>query len=394
MACEPDLELTHGVVARALIEKYHVKYYGQKYYIYNLENKVGFRFEKGKIGYVEIGKEQLKSDIHKLYNKFKKQYKIEKEVKGSLVNEVLVYLENDGYINETKIDGDLIYVDNGILDTKSGELIKDDIDTFIPLRIPVPFNKKAISPRIDSFYKDITNNNEDDVLTLYEMDGYVLEPKYPIHKAVILTGEGHNGKNTKLNILSAFLGKKNISRINLYDFQDRFSIPELHNKLANIRGDLGHDVLGGHARGILKDLTGLGEEEEIATRRIRRDYFYFYNRAKFYYGCNMLPSIKLTDKAFIERWVIITLPNQYPDNDDFAKRLVVKDELSGLLNQAIEAKVTLKRQKKFTKTKGGQGYNELYELFKEAKIVDSRRVDEEDDDDSVVSGLSKWAGKK
>lgn len=390
------VELTAGIVARAIIEKYYPKLYGQKYFVYQMENKLGFSFEnnKSKIsksGFVELDKKKLLQFIWKASWKLKKEKKAEKpvEIKRPFVNDVLYYIEQEGLIVESDINGDLLYVNNGILDTKSHELVDSTSDIFVPLRIPVTFNKKIEVPKnIDFFYNDIIRPKDDlggyvgrkedysdDVLTLYEGSGFLLEAGYPIHKAMLLTGEGHNGKDTYLNLNIDFVGSKNHSAISLYDLQDRFSTIELHNIMYNSRGDLGYHTLNRHAMGQIKDLTG--GSKEIMARHIRQDHYVkFFSRAKIYYAMNKLPSIFLDDRAFIERWVIETLPNIYPDDDDFPIKLRQPDELSGLLNQALEGKNRLKLQKKFTKSKT-QGYSELFDLFEEAKIYDVRRIDED-----------------
>lgn len=61
-----------------------------------------------------------------------------------------------------------------------------------------------------------------------------------------------------------------------------------------------------------------------------------------------------------------------------SRKLKQPDELSGLLNQSLEALGILKKQKKFTKSKT-QDYSELLELFEEAKMYDVRRLDDKDE---------------
>lgn len=386
-------ELTAGMVARAIIKKYNPKNYGAKYFVYLTDNKLGFDFGNGKSGYVEVDKKKLLQYIWKSSRKLKKDYAAEKpkEIAKPFVNAVLYYLEQEGLIVETDIDGNLLYVNNGILDTRSHELVADTPDKFVPLRIPVTFNKKIEVPKnIDYFYNDIVREKDDlgnyigrkedfsdDVHTLYEGSGFLLDPGYPIHKAMLFTGEGHNGKDTYLNLQIDFVGPNNHAAISLYDLQDRFSTIELHNIMFNSRGDLGYHNLNRHAMGQIKDLTG--GSREIMARHIRQDHYVkFHNRAKFYFAMNKLPSIYLDDKAFIERWVIMYFPNIYADDDTFPEKLKQPDELSGLLNQSLEALGILKKQKKFTKSKT-QDYSELLELFEEAKMYDVRRLDDKDE---------------
>lgn len=268
-----------------------------------------------------------------------------------------------GNINE-----DLIGVNNGILNTRTGELVEPTPEIFVPIRIPVTYNKEAICPEIDNFFKDITTDkrtgiqNENDLLSLYEMVGYILEPDYPIKKAIMLKGPGSSGKSIMLNLLFKFCGK-HFSALDFKDLGNRFAIVNLENKLCNIKDDLGYSLLNEHAHAMFKQLTS--GSCSITVKGVRQDYSQFENRAKFYFACIHLPKVKLSDRVFIERWVIINLPNSYTRNPEFLSKLTSESELSGLLNAALEAKDRLIKQGMFSKSKE-QDFEELHRMFKSA----------------------------
>lgn len=369
-------ELTHGMAARQTIEKYHIKFYGGKFFAFEHD-----RIVNNSDGYHVVDKTQLKVHIHNSYNEWRINNPGSKDVKTSFINEVVSYMERDGYIAEGTIDTSFIYVNNGILDTHNTKLVESTPELFVPIRIPVTFDPNAKCPNIDSFFMDIVSDkksdkpyNEVDVLSLEEMFGYLLEPTYFIRKGVILLGNGHNGKTTCFNLMSEFCGYDNVSRLDLYAFSDRFSIPELHNKLVNIGDDFGKDKLQGQARGLIKQLTG--NVKQLMARRMRSNPFPFFSRAKMYFGCNELPSVKLSDQAFIERWVILRLLNEYPDSKTFLQALTTESELSGLLNRALEGLGRLREQKQFSKSET-QGYRELRTMFERAHVPDARVVKSE-----------------
>lgn len=366
-------ELTHGMVARQTIERYHVKFYGGKFFAFEPVHIVG-----NIDGYHVVDKVQLKVHIHNSYNEWRIKNPGSKDVKTSFINEVVSYIERDGYIEVDNVNTNFIYVNNGILDVQKMELVKSTPELFVPIRIPVTFDSNAKCPHIDAFFRDILSDkksdkpyDEIDVLTLEEMFGYLLEPTYFIRKGVILLGSGHNGKTTCFNLMSEFCGFDNVSRLDLYAFSDRFSIPELHNKLVNIGDDFGKDKLQGQARGLIKQLTG--NVKQLMVRRMRSNPFNIFSRAKMFFGCNDLPSVKLSDQAFIERWVIMKLVNEYPDNRTFQQTLTTESELSGLLNRALEGLKRLREQKQFSKSES-QGHKELRAMFEKAHIQDSRVV--------------------
>lgn len=383
-------KLAIETVATALINKYNPKFYGGKYFFYQTDTKLGVYLDKNRIGYVEIDKIKLTADIWKLSKKLKNDLNADKpeEITRSFVNGILYYLEQEGLILEKDINKDLMYVNNGILDTNSCEIIESDEDTFVPLRIPITYDKFAGLPvKIDYFFTDvITPKDEtcrkedysDDVQTLYEFAGFLLDPEYSIPKALFLTGKQRNGKDTYLNLLTSFVGTHNHFPTSLYDLAgDRFAMIELHNKMFGSRSEMGYDKLSGRGMQLIKDLTG--GSSEISARHIKdTHYTKFYNRCKLGFAANELPSANLKDDAFIDRWIILNFPNYYQQNREFARALHTEKELSGLLNMALDARKTLQKHEHFTKN---QPHSELYELFAQTAKHDVRVVDQDDNPD-------------
>ncbi|MCC6014672.1 MAG: hypothetical protein LM564_03090, partial [Desulfurococcaceae archaeon] len=82
---------------------------------------------------------------------------------------------------------------------------------------------------------------------LYEIIGYtLLAGEYPLNKAVMLVGEGRNGKSTYLELVKRLLGSGNVVSVKLQDLTNdrtRFSIYSLYGKLANIFADLPSEAL-------------------------------------------------------------------------------------------------------------------------------------------------------
>lgn len=407
-----DAKISHGVIAKALEKRLHPKFYGGKYFIWKVDNKIGCskigcRFTEKRACYVETDIPELKQYIQSTYDITKKALVVTKDCDTGLVNQTLAFLERKGYITEANIDLNLMYVNNGILDTKSKELIEDDVDTFVPTRLNTYFDKEAVSPTIDTYFDDVTRrkgdkkgDNLDQILTLEEIPGYILEPTYYIKKVPMLQGPRHTGKTTYLNLIIDFIGSKNISGLSLYDFDDKFSIPSIHNKLLNVRDDIGKRVLSEHAMGLLRELTG--GEREFSTRRIRQDVMRIVPRAKFLFTMNDFPSLVHINSestgAFIDRMLVEEFPNKFPTNDELP--LKMKLEMSGLLNKALEAKMRLRRQKQFSITKGGQNFDVLYDTFKKAKIsgtkIDPKWLENMDEDqkevelDAYGSDLAKY----
>ncbi len=375
-------------IAEAFMVDYPAKAFNDDLYLY--EEK------KGYFGYFRQSDiKKLMSELHNYCKSLNSSGQKTARITEMLIKQIISYTMLDAHVNESSIDPNYIAVDNGILDISVYPplLIGPSPDFFTPIRIPVKYDPTIkFPPRIDAFLRDITIDksgflrpDDRDVLTLYEMAGYVLEPGYFIHRGVLLVGLTHNGKSTYYNILSRFLGSDNIARLSLYDI-DKFAGINVISKLVNIMADLGsYGKLSDKSREKYKAFVG--EEEGIDTHvKHAPKQILFKNRAKFYFGCNTdftgkgLPGLSkkaIDDVAFKGRWVIILLPNTYPDKRGFIDSLVTPEELSGFLNKALEGLDRLRKQNKFSKSIT-QDNNELQKWWESARIVDARLVDKED----------------
>lgn len=379
--------LTHGVIANALIELYHPKFYEGRYYIYSVDNRIAVETSKGYVGYIELDKKEIRSFIHKKYNILKKFYGVDKDIKSGLVSEVLSYIEREELVSKSKVYRNLMYVANGTLDTKKLEVRENNPDEFVPVKIPVVYDEKASCPTIDEYFGNVTldvkngakeGDSEDDQLTFEELTGFSLEPTYTIKKGALFLGERHSGKTTYMNLLIDFLGEEqfnNLSYMSLYDLKDQFYVPDLQFKLANVGDDIGYSKLAPNAMGLYNVLTG-GIRAKT-TRRMRSDTMKFKPRAKFYFSANMPPSIRLHNPvadAFVDRQIVIEFPNRFKSNDELP--LKMQSELSGLLNIALDGLHRLRKNRAFSKSIMGQDFESLIDIFAQTEDVDPRGLDE------------------
>ena len=184
--------------------------------------------------------------------------------------------------------------------------------------------KEELVRELESEVKEITDIFKDWVgdkwLLLYEIIGYtLLAGEYPLNKAIMLVGEGRNGKSTYLELIKRLLGSDNVVSIKLQDLtndKSRFMINYLYGKMANIFADLPSEAL--RNTGLFKVLTG---EDSITADRKFRDPITFRNYAKMLYSCNELPRVYDMTTAFWRRWLVIEFTKQFPPNEEFKKKL-------------------------------------------------------------------------
>jgi putative DNA primase/helicase len=283
---------------------------------------------------------------------------LEEDYRRNKVGEVIDFIKASTYADRREEPPNLIPLENGVLNLDTMELKPHSPEYMFFNKIPVKYNPQAKCPSIDKFLREITNG-EDDVALLEEWTGYCLFREYFIAKALMLVGEGANGKSTFLSLLKSFLGAKNVSGRSLQELEEnRFAKADLHTKLANIHADLPDQAL--QRTGMFKMLTG---RDWITAERKFQNSFNYVNYAKLTYSANMVPGVFDDTGAFFRRWHIVVFPNTFEaDRADpyLIHKLTTEEELSGLLNRALEKLKKIRMTGSFSNSKTTDEIKEDY----------------------------------
>jgi len=309
---------------------------------------------------------------------------LDEEYSSFFINKVIEKLRADTYIDPKKfIDECLnhereINVKNGIIKieevpsnlpgmpvTYEIKLLPHSPDIKFLSQVDVVYDPNATCPAIDKFLEE-TLAQQDDRDTAYEVIGVGLDPSLITKKAVIAYGPKDTGKSTFLNMVQLFYGKDNCCNLTLHQLtEDHFSISNLFGKMANIAADLSSEEVKNI--GVFKSLTG-GDQQE-GDRKFKT-HIGFRNLAKFYFGCNELPRIYNADEAFWGRLIAFNFVRKFVDkveydkmeeadkknfgimNIDTLKDITTRQELSGLLNKALQGLIRYYKNKKFTYSRG------------------------------------------
>lgn len=251
------------------------------------------------------------------------------------VNEIIGHIQRSTYCDRNMFNREkwVLNLENGLLDVQTKELNPHTPQSFSTIRIPLTYNPEADCPRIRQFFKEVLRPK--DIPVIEEFFGYCLVPDYTIQKAFLLLGDGANGKSTLLELLKASLGKDNCSNISLQGLENRvFAVADLFGKLANIYADIPSTKMT-HV-GLFKMLTG---GDAIGAEKKFKDRFSFNNTARLIFSTNKPPKVDEDTLAFWRRWNFINFPNKFEGKQAdkrLLQKLTQKDELSGLLNIALE----------------------------------------------------------
>lgn len=273
--------------------------------------------------------------------------KYSEHVTKRVVDETIHHIQSATFIknNEFETEKNYIRLQNGIFDLDTNELLP-----FTPLikcmvGLPVEHNTQADCPEIKKFISEIVN--PEDIPIVQEIIGYCLMKGYPIQKAVMFLGGGSNGKSTLLMLVRKFFGEENVAQVPLQAFEtNRFASSQLYNKLANTYADVPDAAL--QRTGTFKMLTG---GDAIPGEHKFKNAFTFVNRAKLIFSANKLPETRDDTDAFFRRWVFVNFPNVFEGetaDKNLIDKLTTPEELSGLLNWALEGMRRLQEKGEFS----------------------------------------------
>ena len=316
-----DRGILVDVIAKDIIESMHL--------ITIIDNEEIMYYENGI--YNHGGQKKIKELLMTRMGAYLKKYHI---------GEVIMQIQGRTYVPRDKIntDHDLIHMNNGIFNIKTGEFMDFSPDIYSTNKIPVDYDSKATCPTIDKFLSEVVDAN--DIKIIYELAGYCLYHGYPIQKAFMFLGTGANGKSTLINLYTSFIGKNNISNKSLQEFGfDKFASSVLYGKMANLYADLSDKGL--KSTGVFKALTG---GDYISGERKWENSFSFVNHAKLIFSCNQLPLTKDNSGAFFRRWIVVDFPHKFEGTEKvihLIDKITTPKELSGFFNTSVKALRTI-----------------------------------------------------
>ena len=327
-----DSKQTKAVIfkfAKYLIEKHHVKCLTGR-------NREIFIYKEGI--YV-AGEDTLKMEIRETLNDLCTTFH-SKEIVEAIKD---LTATDRGDFN---VDINLINLNNGIFDTKNRELKPHNPQYLFFTKIPVNYNPTADCPVIKKYLSEVLEKEK--ISLIQEWFGYALYREYFIKKALICVGEGDTGKTTMINLLYSLLGDKNISGVSLQKMSsDKFAAANLYNKHINLYDDLSFKDI--QDNGSFKIATGGGY---ISAEKKFGDQFQFKNYAKLTFACNKIPDVKdSNDEAYFNRWIVIefnTVIEEENKDKQLGHKMATPEELSGLLNFALEGLDRLLKKQSFS----------------------------------------------
>lgn len=252
-------------------------------------------------------------------------------------SEVTAYIEADAPHLWTRPPLGTLNVANGLLDIETGKLREHDPSFLCPVQLPVCYHPSANCPEWLRFGAEVLPDDCQDLL--FELAAWLMLPNKNVQKAVLLLGDGANGKSTALAALVAFLGVKNAAGLSLHRLErDRFAVAHLVGKLANICADLPSTHLD--STSVFKSLTG--DDPVLTAERKHMEQFEFDCFTRLVFSANHPPRSSDATEGFFRRWLVVPFDRSFDEKEALPReqidaRLHDPGELSGVLNRALVA---------------------------------------------------------
>jgi P4 family phage/plasmid primase-like protien len=308
--------------------------------------------------YEDNGKPRLQEIIRRILG--------EQKATTPIINEVVDLIKIRTQRDATEFfreDPDTITLQNGrySISNRSFEPFSDTTNLNIRSfsKIPIIYNPDAECPLIHKFFDDVAPESKE---LLLEWFGYSLYKAYPVQKALMLLGEGANGKSTTNSLLGSFLGEQNIASVSLHDLENnRFAPAQLFRRHANIQSDISYEELRRASK--FKSLTG---GDLITAENKHEPPFQFRSYAKLAFSANALPKSLDTSYAFFRRWILVPFNRRFDKakaDSSILTKLTTPTELSGLLNLALDSLHRLLARGDFTGSESVETLRSKYELM-------------------------------
>lgn len=255
---------------------------------------------------------------------------------------------------------------NGVLDIETMTLSHHSKEYGFLNQLPYDYRPEARCPNFNSFLAQVTSNDTDLEKVILEMSGYCLSNDESwIHKAMLMTGDGANGKSTFANILCDVAGEGSYSSIEIQELKSDQYRANLEGKLFNISRETSPKALDA-SENFKKIVSG----ETVTIKHLYHKPYSIIPRCKMVALCQELPKSSDKSKGLLRRLVIIPFNQEFTEEKGNLDPFVEKKmgaELPGIFNRMMAAY-------KLVKKRGGFSKSKTIDLAKEAYIKDNDNV--------------------
>ena len=246
-----------------------------------------------------------------------------------------------------QIDPRSVPVLNGVLKYVDGiwTISAYNREDYRRIRLPIIWNPSAKCPRFEQFIEEVFTplpesgeSGKRDALqkihALLEFMGLSLTATTEFEKALLMIGNGGNGKSVMIRLLTTMIGVKNQSAVQMNQLANRFQRAHMDGKIVNVMSELpeGSEIPDAELKAIISG-------ESITAEHKLKAPFEFVPIAKLWVASNHMPGTRDLSAGLFRRFIILKFENRFDDLPSRDTRLSEKlaTETSGILNHVLRA---------------------------------------------------------
>lgn len=260
----------------------------------------------------------------------------------------------------------LINFQNGTLEINKGKHIFRGFNPtdFLTHQLPFAYDPKATAPKWSAFLNEVLPDvTRQMVLAEFLGHVFVKDRSLKPEKALLLLGEGANGKSVCYEVTYAvFGGSENVSG---YSLETLSSVERggsaranIDHKLINYGSELSTRIDPNQAKALISG-------EPIEARQLYQQPYMMEDYAKLMFNCNQLPKDTEQTNAFFRRFIIIpfdVIISEGKQDKGLAVK-IINSELPGVFNWIMQGLERYLEQKgHFTDCEAAQKQLEQYRL--------------------------------
>lgn len=238
---------------------------------------------------------------------------------------------------------ELIVMENGLLNLKTGKLYPHSADLLTFNALPYSFNPSAPRPeRWLQFLDEVFASDTETIYELQKMFGYFITTDTRLQKMFSLTGERRSGKGTIIRIIRCLIGENNVTNISFKTITGTFGLQPLIGKQlaivpdARIGRNTDKDLLAEH-------LLNISGEDAVTINRKNSGFWEGQLPVKIFFASNELPIVQDASGALVGRYVCFETKASFFGREDTGLTDKLFEEMPGILNWAIEGWRALER---------------------------------------------------
>jgi putative DNA primase/helicase len=232
--------------------------------------------------------------------------------------------------------GDVVAMENGLLDLGSRELVPHTPAFFVHHALPFAYDPKASAPvRWSRFMAELWGDDGEAIDTLAEVMGYILAGGTGQQKMFMLVGPKRSGKGTIARVMAGLLGAHNTAAPTLASLRTNFGLAPLIGKPLAVISDA---RLGTRVDGLVavERLLSVSGEDAITLDRKYREPWTGRLPTRFLILTNELPRFTDSSGALASRFVLLTLSETFYGQEDPMLTDQLLAESPGIFNWALE----------------------------------------------------------